>query len=605
MRRLLFVMLAATTALAQDGASVYKARCAVCHDSPTGRVPGSNALRTMSSAFILQSLNAGLMKTLAAGMNSRERTAVASYLGSKTPPLAASLPASAFCPAQRPQPAKELASATWMGWGSDAENTRFANSDLAGLNAADVPNLKLLWAFSLGDGTSVRSQAAVADQHVYAANLTGQVFSLDARIGCIHWTFVGSNPVRSAIVVGPTVHAPERNAVYFGDQGANVYSLDALTGKLLWQVHASDHFAAMITGAPILHAGVLYVPISSLEELLATSAAYECCTFRGGLVALDAATGKTIWKTDTIAGPPLPTVKNKSGTQLRGPSGAAVWSAPTFDEQRNVIYVATGDNYSEPATAMSDAVLCLDAATGNILWSKQLTPDDVYNMGAEASGRDYDFGQPPILVTLAHDKRELVIGQKSGLVYALDPDRRGELLWQERLGEGGPLGGIQWGSATDGQNMYVAYSHLLMKPVSDPSAFMGSRFELDPKRGGGLFALRLDSGKTVWKAEPASCGDRKQCSPAQSAAVTAIPGVVFSGSEDGHLRAYSTSTGEVIWDMDTAHEFKTANGLAGRGGSLDASGPVISQGTLYVNSGYGQWGGMPGNVLLAFSIHGK
>lgn len=605
MRSLLFVMLAATTVLAQDGAAVYKTHCAVCHDSPTGRVPGSSTLRTMSSTAILQSLNAGLMKTLAVGLSSGERTAVADYLGSKTSPLAASLPASAFCPAPREQPAKDLDSARWIGWGSDSENTRFANSEVAGLAAADVPKLKLLWAFSLGDGTTVHSQAAVAGEHVYASSLTGQVFSLDSRTGCIHWTFSGSNPVRSAIVLGPTGRAPKRNAVYFGDQAANVYSVDASTGKLLWQVHVSDHFAAVITGAPVLHAGVLYVPVSSLEEWMATSPAYECCTFRGSVLALDAATGKTIWKTDTIADPPLPTEKNKSGTQLHGPSGAAVWSAPTFDEKRKVIYVATGDNYSEPATGMSDAILCLHAATGKILWSKQVTPEDVFNMSAQASGRDYDFGQPPILVNLANGQRALVIGQKSGLVYALDPDKHGELLWQERVGEGGPLGGIQWGSASDRENMYVAYSHLRTKPIRDPSAPMGLRFELDSSRGGGLFALRLDTGGTVWKAEPASCGDRKQCSPAQSAAVTAIPGVVFSGSEDGHLRAYSASTGQVIWDVDTAHEFKTVNGLAGRGGSLDAAGPVISHGMLYVNSGYGQLGGMPGNVLLAFSIDGK
>ncbi len=209
------------------------------------------------------------------------------------------------------------------------KNTRFANSEVAGLAAADVPKLKLLWAFSLGDGTMVHSQAAVAGEHVYASSLTGQVFSLDSRTGCIHWTFSGSNPVRSAIVLGPTGRAPKRNAVYFGDQAANVYSVDASTGKLLWQVHVSDHFAAMITGAPVLHAGVLYVPVSSFEEWMATSPAYECCTFRGSVLALDAATGKTIWKTDTIADPPLPTEKNKSGTQLHGPSGAAVWSAPT------------------------------------------------------------------------------------------------------------------------------------------------------------------------------------------------------------------------------------------------------------------------------------
>ena len=604
MRSLLLLALGATTVFAQDGSAVYKAHCAVCHDSSTPRVPPSSALRKMSSAVILQSLEAGLMKTEAASLTASERTAVSDYLGSSTPPFAASIPPSAFCSAQK-QPSDGLDSARWTGWGSNSANTRFVSTAAAGVTAKDVPKLKLLWAFGLGDGTAVHSEVAVGGEHVYTASLTGQVYSLDARTGCIQWTFDGGTIVRSSIVLGPADPTGKRNAVYFGDQAANVYSVDASTGKLLWEVHAADHFASMITGAPLLHKGVLYVPVSSYEEVLAMSPAYECCTFRGSVLAFDAATGKTIWQTNTIAEPPMPTGKNKTGTQLRGPSGAAVWSAPTFDEERNVLYVATGDNYSEPATATSDAILCLDATTGKLLWSRQVTPGDVFNMGALAKGRDFDFGQPPILVNLRNRRRALLIGQKSGLVYALDPDNKGEILWQKRLGEGGSLGGIQWGSASDLAHMYVAVSDLRIKTVPDTSAPMGFRSELDPSQGGGLFALRPDNGETVWKVEPASCGERKQCSPAQSAALSAVPGVVFSGSVDGHLRAYSASTGKVIWDMDTEHEFKTVNGQAGRGGSLDDSGPVLNHGILYVNSGYGQWGGMPGNVLLAFSVSGK
>jgi polyvinyl alcohol dehydrogenase (cytochrome) len=558
----------------------------------------------MSSAVILQSLEAGLMKAEAASLTSGERTAVSDYLGSQTPPFAASIPASAFCSAQK-ESSNALDPARWIGWGSNSANTRFVSTEAAGVRAKDVPKLKLLWAFGLGDGTAVHSQMAVGGAHVYTASLSGQVYSLDARTGCIQWTFDAGKIVRSSIVLGPADSMERRNAVYFGDQAANVYSVDASTGKLLWEVHAADHFASMITGAPLLHKGVLYVPVSSYEELLAMSPAYECCTFRGSVLALDAATGKTIWQTSTIAEPPLPTGKNKTGTQLRGPSGAAVWSTPTFDEERNTLYVATGDNYSEPATATSDAILCLDATTGALLWSRQVTPGDVYNMGALVKGRDFDFGQPPILVTLRNRRRALLIGQKSGLVYALDPDNKGATLWQKRLGEGGALGGIQWGSASDLARMYVAVSDLRMKTIPDASARMGFRSEIDSSRGGGLFALRTENGETAWKVDPPGCGERKHCSPAQSAALTAIPGVVFSGSVDGHLRAYSASTGKVIWDMDTAHEFKTVNGQAGGGGSLDDSGPVLSHGILFVNSGYGQWGGMPGNVLLAFSVDGK
>jgi polyvinyl alcohol dehydrogenase (cytochrome) len=605
MRSLLVLALCATTALAQDGSAVYKAHCAMCHDTGGGRVPQVSALRAMSSTSILQTLDSGLMKTQAADLTSAERDAVAKYLSSPNLKPVAALPASAFCGA-RPQPSPiVLDSSRWKGWGADVVNSRFADTATAGITAADVPKLKLKWAFGLGDGTAARSQVAVGGGHVFAGNLTGQVFSLDAKTGCIQWTFDAGRPVRSPIVLGSANNSGARPAIYFGDLGAHVYSVDASTGRLLWEVGVAEHPAAMTTAGPQLHDGVLYVPVSSYEEALAMSPAYECCSFRGSVVALDAATGKTIWKTDTIAEAAQPTEKSKTGTQLRGPSGAGVWSSPTFDKKLNELYVSTGDNYSVPASKTSDSVLALDAKTGRILWVKQVTSDDVFNEGALISGRDFDFGQPPILVSLPNGRRALVIGQKSGVASALDPDHEGEILWQTRLGKGGSLGGIQWGSAVDGENMYSALSDVSFSVLPDKTAPEGYRMLLDPNKGGGIFALRLASGETAWSAKPASCGDRKQCSPAQSAAVTAIQGAVFSGSVDGHLRAYSASTGAVIWDEDTAREYETVNGQKAHGGSLDVAGPVISDGVLYTNSGYGQWGGVPGNVLLAFSVEGK
>ena len=604
MRSLVFLALCATTVLAQDGAAIYKAHCAMCHDAGGGRIPPVSALRAMSSNSILQALDTGLMKTQAAGLTGGEREAVAKYLGSPDlKPVAP--PASAFCSGQTQTSPLVLESSRWKGWGVDMANSRFADAATAGIAASDVPKLKLKWAFGLGDGTAVRSQVTIGGGHVFVANLTGQVYSLDAKTGCIQWTFDAGRPIRSPIMLGPANGPGKPIAIYFGDQGAHVYSVDASTGKLLWEVGVSDHPAAMTTGGSQLHGGVLYVPVSSYEEVLAGNPAYECCTFRGSVVALDAASGKTTWKTDTIAEPAQPTEKSKTGTQLRGPSGAAVWSTPTFDEKRHVLYISTGDNYSLPASKTSDAVMALDAKTGKVLWSKQVTSDDVYNLGPQANGRDFDFGQPPILVSLANGRRALVLGQKSGVVSALDPDHDGAILWQTRLGKGGSLGGLEWGSAVDGENMYAAVSDVSLGVVPDKSTPQGYKLELDPTRGGGLFALRLASGEKAWSAKPASCGDKKQCSPAQSAAVTAIPGAVFSGSVDGHLRAYSTSNGEVIWDVDTAREYETVNGQKANGGSLDVAGPVISHGVVYVNSGYGQWGGMPGNVLLAFSVDGK
>ena len=443
---------------------------------------------------------------------------------------------------------------------------------------------------------------------MFLGNQSGVVYSLNAQSGCIYWTFQADGGLRSAIAFG-------RGELYFGDSRANAYSLDAATGKLLWKVHVDDHFAAMITAVPQLHAGVLYVAVSSSEEALPPLPTYECCTFRGSVVALDASTGKQLWKTYTIADAPQAVKKSKAGVQVFGPSSAGVWSTPTFDEKSNVLYVATGDNYSDPPSATSDSVLALDAKTGKIVWSRQLTQNDAYNNGCgipgaascpDSHGPDLDFGQPPILVSLAGGRRALVIGQKFGVAHALDPDKQGEVLWQTTVDKGGPIGGIQWGSAADRDNMYVALSDLTIKGiVLDKTVPEGYRLDLDPKQGGGLFALKLSSGEKVWTANPPSCGDRKQCSPAQSGAVTAMPGAVFSGSLDGHLRAYPTATGEILWDVDTVRDYQTVNGLAAHGGALDGPGPVIAGGMLYVNSGYGQFGGMPGNVFLAFSVDGK
>jgi len=359
---------------------------------------------------------------------------------------------------------------------------------------------------------------------------------------------------------------------------------------------------------------VLYVPVSSYESVLPLKPTYECCTFRGSIAALDAETGKVIWKTYMIDDAAQPTSKSKTGAQMRGPSGVAIWSTPTVDERLDRLYIGTGNNYSDPVTPRSDAVVALDRRTGAILWSRQFTTGDAYNSGCDIPGKancpasdgpDADFGQPPILVSLPNGRRALVIGQKSGDAHALDPDRDGALLWSVNVGSGGKLGGIHWGSASDGRHMYVALGGQQMRFLPDTTVKEGFRMEPDPAQGGGVFALNLLDGKIVWKAPPASCDQRPRCSPAQSAALTVIPGVVFSGALDGHVRAYSTATGKVVWDVDTVRDFTTTDGTRARGGSLDVAGPVVAGGVLFVMSGYALYAAIPGNVLLAFSVDGK
>ncbi|MDO9713355.1 outer membrane protein assembly factor BamB family protein [Paracraurococcus lichenis] len=506
----------------------------------------------------------------------------------------------------------------WNGWGVGSTQHRFQPSSMAGLSAEDVPRLKLKWAFGFPDAARAFAQPTVVGGKIFVGSQRGKVYSLNASTGCTHWEFGAGAPVRSAIVVG---QYPGGWAAYFGDQRANVYAVDTATGKALWQARIEDHPAAIITGSPTLVGTTLFVPVSSYEELTATNPRYACCSFRGSLVALDALTGHLLWKRHTIGAEPKPGVANSSGTQRVGPSGAAIWSAPTFDASKHMVYVTTGDNYSDPPTDTSDAILAFRAETGELAWSRQMTQGDAFNIACNTAaqancprskGPDHDFGSSAILVELPSGRRALVGTQKSGVVTALDPDRDGDIIWQTRVGHGGSLGGVQWGAATDQSKLYVAVSDAKLNVVAPgtPGARLSAvdpnfALLLDSTVSGGLHALDLAAGDVVWHTSHPGCHAAPGCSPAQSAAVTAIPGVVFSGGLDGHLRAYSAADGSIIWDVDTKAEYQTVNGVMARGGSIDGPGAVVVGGMLYVGSGSGLFGTMPGNVLLAFSVEGR
>jgi len=511
-----------------------------------------------------------------------------------------------------------LAKPHWNGWGGNLEQHRFQPAEMAQLSAAQVPKLKLKWAFGFAGVTRVDAQPTIVAGRVFIGSRERRLYALSAASGCIYWIFDADFPVRAAISIGQSGGSW---VAYFGDQHANAYAVDAMTGKLLWKTHVEEHPAAVITGAPALANGRLYVPTSSIEELIGGNPKYECCTFRGALTALDSSSGKVLWKSYAIPQEPRQVRKNKLGVQLWGPSGAGIWSSPAVDLAHHMVYVTTGDSYSDPPADASDAFIAFHSETGKLEWSHQMTVGDAFNLDCvappearnncqEAHGPDVDFGSSPMLIELSNGQRALIAGQKSGVVYALNPDKQGELLWQKRVGKGGSSGGVQWGSAADARNVYVALSDVRMKPVppgtpgAQPS-FAGTPFVLDPKEGGGLFALSLATGEIVWHTPHPGCGEKPGCSPAQSAAVTVIPGVVFSGSVDGHLRAYSTDDGRILWDVDTVTDFKTVNQVKAHGGSIDGPGPVIVGGLLYVNSGYAYVGSAPGNVLLAFSVEGK
>ena len=574
-----------------DAAALYKQHCSTCHDaSGATRAPSPAALKLMSAANILRSIETGIMKDYAAKLSVEEKRALAAHLGAPatTPAKSNACAAASFTPS----------APAWTGWGADLANTRFQPAPTGGLTAADVPKLHLKWAFAFPNTFAANAQPVISGGRVFVAGANRQVYSLDAKSGCQYWAFEPDAPVRTAIVIAGKL-------AYFGDQRANGYAVDASTGALFWKTRVDPHPRSKIVGAPAYFDGRLFVPVTAGEEGPAMSPTYECCSGRGSLVALDAATGKQLWKTYTIAEEPHVTGKNQAGTPTWGPSGASIWSAPTVDTERRVVYVGTGDNFSDPPTSTSDAVIAISADTGKILWTRQLTAGDAFHMGCmmrgkpgcpESNGPDFDIGASPILVKLADGRRVLLVSQKSGVAHGLDADT-GAVLWEQRVGKGSALGGIQWGSASDGKLMFAAVSDIAF---TDPEIKPGRPLVADPKSGGGLFALDAATGRRVWAAAPPDCGSRAKCSPAQSAAVSAIPGVVFSGAVDGHLRAYDTALGNMIWDFDTVRDWPTVNGIPAKRGAMDGPGPAIAGGMLFVCSGYGAWGGAPGNVLLAF-----
>jgi polyvinyl alcohol dehydrogenase (cytochrome) len=591
----LFVFLSAAwlSGAPPDGSALFENNCALCHKAGAdNRTPLPEALKRLPNGAIVAALESGSMKVQGAKLSIAERQAIADFL---SPPTAASIEPIKLnaCPG----PAPAIANLNgWNGWSADLINSRMQTAKEAGIGVGDVPKLKVKWAFGFPNAASVFSQPTVVNGRLFFGSGNGTVYSLDANTGCLYWTYKAASQVRSPVTIAAI--GKNQYAAFFGDGQATMYALNAQTGELLWKTKIEEHKLAGITGAAKFYNGRLYVGVrSGGEEMMAANPKYACCTFRGSLASLDANTGRLLWKTYTIPDPPTTTKKNVQGTDLFGPSGAAIWSSPTIDVKRKVVYAGTGNNYSDPPTRDSDAVIAFDLDTGSTRWSKQMNPD-VWNFSCSQPGkpncpespdRDTDIGASPILKSLPGGKDILLIGQKSGMVYGIDPDKRGEILWNVQIGKGGALGGVMWGMAADNTNVYV--------PLSD----------IMPGPAGGLFALKIATGEKVWTTAPADppCKGKPGCSPAQMAAATLLAGVVFSGSLDGHLRAYSTADGKVIWDLDTLRDYETVNGVKAHGGSLNATGPTIAGGMMFVNSGYSQLTGMAGNVLLALTVDGK
>lgn len=607
---IVLALLAAPTVVLADAATdrapatLYATACAKCHEGGVPKAPHAVQFQMLGPRAILAALNAGVMQTQAAGLTPSERRSLAEFLGG------AALPAASASQARRCDASHARFDFTQppplAGWGMTLEGSRYIDARSAGLAEHDVSKLQLKWAFAFPGATRARSQPTVGAGALYVGSQDGTVYALDFETGCVRWTFQADAEVRSSPTLEPwrrgDTHAKPR--LYLGDFGGNAYALDARDGKLLWKTRVDSHPRLTLTGSPRYYDGRLYVPMSSNEWASAADPSYECCTFRGGVAALDATSGKLVWRSYTIPETPSPNGQlNSAGARRIHPAGAPVWNSPTIDVKRRRLYVGTGEAYTSPATAQSDAVIAYDLDTGRMLWWYQSIAHDAWNMACFIgggpncpleNGPDLDIGASPILHRLADGRDALLVGEKSADVFALDPEN-GKALWRVKYGRGGFAGGVHWGIAATPTTLYT--------PIAD-TTFLGTE-KGEPKPG--LFALAPETGAIRWFAPaPDVCPAalKPACDRGYSPPPTAIPGVVFQPSFDGWLRAYRESDGTLLWSFKTAREFDTVSGEKARGGSIESAGAIVAGGRVAVNSGYLFGGRMPGNVLLVFSVNG-
>lgn len=572
----------------------YAARCAACHDTPPDdKTPAVDAIKRMNSARVSHALARGNMRQHVEGLSRPEILALVNHLVGDQASL---IPDGAYC-AQAAAVAPKIAR-----WGYDDRNSRWQRD--TAIRASNVGTLRLKWAFAVPNVSQMRSQPAVTDDTVFLPTTGGDLYALARETGCIKWRYATARPLRTAATLG---RIGDRSVLFVGDQGTSIHAIDAATGELIWQRDVAVFEASMSTGAPVQHRDRLYVPISAMDVARAMRPTYECCKSHGAVRALAAATGEILW-TAHMTEDAKPTYKNSVGAQMWGPSGAPVWTTPAIDEKRGVLYVGTGENTSSPATDMSDAIVAIALEDGAIRWHFQGTANDAFNMACgrragpncpKENGPDFDFGASVILTKDTSGKDILLAGQKSGGVHALDPDEDGALRWQRRIGPGSALGGVHWGIAADETQVYV--------PIADPP-FLGAR------GSPGVWALKIDDGADVW-----SYTADRGCTPtgfgrggvpwpdcpfhfAFSAAVSIAGDVVLAGALDGRIFAFDRRDGRIRWQFATNRSFETVNGIDGHGGAIDNPGVLAVDDLVLVSSGYGMFGQMPGNVLLAFEL---
>lgn len=600
----IFIYNSTTTAEQQRmsaAAELYKQYCNNCHNGQVAEAPLLASLQILSKEALVNTLTTGVMKNQAALLSPEQINDMADYLSTVKPSSVTAVTQGQCANSDENESAVDPHPIT--NWGFNLQNHRYISPQQTSINAENVQQLKLSWVFAFPNATRARSQVTVYDQTLYTSSPTGLIHALDRKTGCVRWTYQAEDEVRSAITIGLDADGKAAK-LFFGDFKANIYSFDLASKSLDWKVKVDEHPVATITGSLNLFEDRLYVPVSSGEVISAMDSTYACCTFRGAVVALDAVSGEQIWKQHTIAETPRAQGKTKNGVPIFAPSGAPVWSSPTIDEKRRLLYVGTGENYTRPTSKTSDAILALSMDTGEIVWSQQALTRDAWNAACSIPGApncppdhgpDFDFGAPPMLVSDENGKDWIFAGQKSGMVYALDPDNNGTFAWERRVGRGGIMGGIHWGMASDGLHLYV--------PINDQSVWPADK-DKSPKWG--LHALQIPNGTPIWSTiEEDRCGEEPlkwACAPGISAAISATDELIFTGAMDGWLKIYEAKTGKEVWSFNTHRDFESVNGVKAYGATVDSDGPVIYEDQFFITSGYAKYGGKAGNVLLAFEL---
>jgi polyvinyl alcohol dehydrogenase (cytochrome) len=597
--RILGLLLFATASMdaapqEHPGKALYETYCAACHDKPdiTRAVPFAQ-LRNMRLGNLFFAMSDGKMKQQAVALNERQRGQLVDYIVGRKVVDESWIDAMRCGKGAAVSRLPSEAGANVLGFGFTRDNRRQLTREQAGIATADVKELELAWVLAFPRASTMRAQAAVAGNTLFLpVTDEARVFATDVSGDkpCFKWVYTSNVPLRTGVAYG--VLPSGRAVIAFADAAVNVHLVDALSGKLIWKTPVGRWDLSNATGTPQILGNRVYM--------------HECCKTHGMFAALDARSGKMIWRYETM--PDARPMRDRGdGKMLWGPSGAPIWSSPAVDERRGLLYVGTGEATSAPAADTTDSILAIEMATGKLRWRFQATPDDIFlttcmrrpqglNCPKEGRMLDVDFGASPILARRADGGEVLLAGQKSGMLWALDPDT-GKLLWNREFGKGSPLGGIHWGMAVDARNVYV--------PIHKMPDAQGN----DPNQTPGLHAVDYTTGEVRWSyiAEADCSGDRKARVPTchantgLSSPPTVIDGAVFAGSVDGFLRAFDTATGALLWQYDVARPLTGVNGVAGHGGAIDNTSIVAANGYVFVNSGYAIMGGeRSGNLFLAF-----